>query len=91
MTHYYLLFIIFVFLAYLIATDNSVAYAVELVFKIIKFQYEKTKWWMLHNPRNIIVRWMMYRNSMRMAEELMKEFEGRDKWNALEKDGILEE
>jgi len=79
MTAYYFWFGIFTFIFYLVATDDSVAYAVTLVSKLIRFQYEKTKWWVLHNPRNIIVRWMMYRKSMKMAEELMKEFEGRDK------------
>jgi hypothetical protein len=79
MNAYYFWFGIFIFVAYLIATDDSVAYAVTLVSKILKFQYEKQKWWLLHNPRNIIVRWMMYRNSMRMAEELMKEFAEKEK------------
>ena len=79
MSSYYFWFGIFIFVFYLVATDDSVAYAVVLVSKIVRVRYERTKWWLLHNPRNIIVRWMMYRNSMRMAEELMKEFEGRDK------------
>jgi hypothetical protein len=79
MNAYYLWFSIFVFIAYLIATDDSVAYAVTLISKILKFQYEKTKWWLMHNPRNIIVRWSMHRKSMKMAEELMKEFEERNK------------
>ena len=79
MTAYYFWFGIFVFVAYLIATDNSVAYAVTLVSKIVRFQYEKQKWWLLNNPANPVVKWFMYRKSMKMAEELMKEFEGRDK------------
>jgi len=79
MTSYYFWFCIFVFVAYLIATDNSVAYAVVLVSKIVKFQYEKTKWWVLHNPRNPIVKWFMYRKSMKLAEELMKEFAEKEK------------
>lgn len=74
MTSYYFWFGIFVFVAYLIATDNSVAYAITLISKILKFQYEKQKWWLLHNPRNPIVKWFMYRKSMKLAEELMKEF-----------------
>jgi len=74
MTSYYFWFCIFVFVAYLIATDNSVAYAITLISKILKFQYEKQKWWLLHNPRNPIVKWFMYRKSMKLAEELMKEF-----------------
>jgi hypothetical protein len=79
MTSYYFWFGIFIFVGYLIVTDISVAYIFILVSKLIKFQYEKQKWWLLNNPRNIIVRWMMYRNSMRMAEELMKEFAEKEK------------
>jgi hypothetical protein len=79
MTSYYFWFGIFMFVGYLIVTDNSVAYAFALVLKLIKFQYEKQKWWLLHNPRNIIVRWMIDRNSMKMAEELMKEFAEKEK------------
>ena len=79
MTSYYFWFGIFMFVGYLILTDESVAYAFTLVSKLIKFQYEKQKWWLLNNPRNPVVNWFMYRKSMKMAEELMKEFEGRDK------------
>jgi hypothetical protein len=79
MTAYYFWFGIFIFVFYLVATDDSVAYAVTLVSKIVRFQYEKSKWWLLYNPRNPIVKWMMYRKSMQMAEELMKEFAEKEK------------
>jgi len=79
MTSYYFWFGIFMFVGYLILTDISVAYAFTLVSKLIKFQYEKQKWWLLNNPRNIIVRWMIDRNSMKMAKELMEEFEEKNK------------
>ena len=79
MTSYYFWFGIFVFFGYLIVTDNSISYAFGLVLNLIKFQYEKQKWWLFNNPRNPVVKWFMYRKSMKMAEELMKEFEGRDK------------
>ena len=75
MTAYYFWFGIFIFVFYLVATDNSVAYAVTLVSKIIRFQYEKTKWWLLHNPANPIVKYLMWRNALRMAKELAKEFD----------------
>jgi hypothetical protein len=58
----------------LIATDDSVAYAVVLVSKIVKFQYEKTKWWILHNPANPIVKYLIWRRALRLAKELEKEF-----------------
>ena len=65
------------FVGYLIATDDSVAYAVVLVSKIVKFQYEKTKWWILHNPANPIVKYLIWRRALRLAKELEKEFK---KW-----------
>ena len=74
MTAYYFWFGIFTFLFYLVATDDSVAYAVTLVSKLIRFQYEKIKWWLLHNPANPIVKYLMWRNALRMAKELEKEF-----------------
>ena len=67
------------FVGYLIATDESVAYAVVLVSKIVKFQYEKTKWWVLHNPANPVVKWLIHRRSMQTAKELMKEFAEKEK------------
>ena len=79
MTAYYFWFGIFTFLFYLVATDDSVAYAVTLVSKLIRFKYEKTKWWLLYNPANPIVKWLIYRKSMRMAEELMREFTEKEK------------
>ena len=79
MTSYYFWFGIFMFVGYLIVTDDSVAYAFVLVSKLIKFQYEKQKWWLLHNPANPVVKWLMYRNSVRMAKELMKEFAEKEK------------
>jgi len=74
MTPYYFWFGIFMFVGYLIATDDSVAYAVVLVSKIVKFQYEKTKWWILHNPANPIVKYLIWRRALRLAKELEKEF-----------------
>lgn len=73
MTSYYFWFGIFIFVGYLIVTDNSVAYAFALVLKLIKFQYEKQKWWLLHNPRNLVVKWLMWRRTLRIAKELEKE------------------
>jgi hypothetical protein len=74
MTSYYLWFGIFIFVFYLVATDDSVSYAVILASKIMKFQYEKTKWWLLNNPRNPVVKWLMWKRALKLAKELEKEF-----------------
>ena len=31
-------------------------------------------WWIINNPRNPIVKYLMWRRSMKMAEDIMKEF-----------------
>ena len=79
MTSYYFWFGIFMFVGYLIVTDDSVVYAINLVSKYIRFQYEKQKWWFLNNPRNPVVKWLIHRNSMRMAKKLMEEFAEKEK------------
>ena len=48
-----------------------------MLTQLAKVQYEKTKWWILHNPANPIVKYLMWRRSMELAEELMKEFENK--------------
>ena len=73
----YIYFVIFFCIAYLIVTDQSVARAFYMLTQLAQVQYEKTKWWILHNPANPIVKYLIWRKSMKMAEELMKEFENK--------------
>lgn len=79
MNYYYIWFIAFAIIAYLVVTDNSIATALNYVMKLIRFDYEKIKWWILNSPDNLIVRWSIHRRSMKMAEELMKELEEKEK------------
>jgi len=73
MNSYYFWFGIFMFVAYLIVTDSSVAYAFTVATKLLRFQYQKYKWWLIHNPQNPIVKWLMWRNALKMAKDLEKE------------------
>ncbi len=75
----YIYFVIFFCIAYLIITDQSVARGFYLLTQIARVQYEKTKWWIIHSPDNIIVKWLIYRKSMKMAKELMGELEKKNK------------
>jgi hypothetical protein len=75
MTSYYLWLIIFGIFLYLVITDMSIAQLIILYSKWWRLQYEKLKWWLLYNPRNPVVKYLMHRKSMKMAEELMKEYE----------------
>ena len=70
----YVYFIIFFCIGYLIVTDASVARLFVLVTELMKVQYQKVKWWILYNPTNPIVKWLMWRNALRIAKELEKEF-----------------
>jgi len=53
--------VVFLLALYLIITDESIAIAFYYVIKIVRFNYEKQKWWLLHNPRNPIVKYFMWR------------------------------
>jgi hypothetical protein len=77
MSSTYIYFVIFFCIAYLIVTDQSVARAFYMLTQLARVQYEKTKWWILHNPANPIVKYLIWRKSVKMAEELMKEFENK--------------
>lgn len=75
----YIYFIIFFCIAYLIITDQSVARAFYMLTQLARVQYEKVKWWIIHSPDNFIVRWLIHKRSMKMAKELMKEFDEKNK------------
>ena len=66
---------IFGFLAYLILTDSSIARFFTYVSDLLKFKLYKTWWWLRYNPRNPIVKYIMWRRSIQMAKELQKELE----------------
>ena len=73
MTVYYIWLVIFGICLYLVITDTSIAQLIILYSKWWSLQYEKLKWWVLYNPQNPVVKYLMWRKSMKMAEELMKE------------------
>jgi hypothetical protein len=75
MTTYYFWFFLLAILVYLAATDLSVARLIDLTIKLGQFQYEKTKWWLIHNPRNPIVKYLMWRRAWKLAKELQNEIE----------------
>ena len=79
MSSYYVYFIIFFCIAYLIITDQSVARGFYLLTQMVRVQYEKTKWWVLYNPANPIVKYLMWRRSIKLAKELMGELESKNK------------
>jgi hypothetical protein len=75
----YIYLLIFACIAYLIITDPSIAKSVTLLLQIIKFQFDKTKWMILNDPRNPIVKYFMWKRAYKLAKELQKEFEDKSK------------
>lgn len=73
----YIYVIIFFCIAYLILTDQSVAKAFYILVQISKIQYEKTKWWILYNPANPLVKYLMWRNAMKIAKDLQDELKNK--------------
>ena len=79
MTATYIYFIIFFCIAYLIVTDQSVARGFYMLTQLARVEYEKVKWWILHNPANPIVKYLMWRRAYKLAKELQQELESRNK------------
>jgi hypothetical protein len=79
MTSYYIWFALFAIIAYFILTDNSVARAFYMLSQLARVQYEKTKWWILHNPANPIVKYLMWRRAMKLAKEIESEILNKNK------------
>jgi len=71
MDSHYILLALFAVVAYFIVTDESVAAAFFYATKLAKTYIQRQWWWLLHNPRNPVIKYLIYRRSMKMAEELM--------------------
>lgn len=64
---------LFLIIGYFVVTDKSLATFLVLTQKRIELEYEKLKWKIMQSPDNPIVRYMIWRRSMKIAEELRKE------------------
>ena len=69
----YVWFVIFACIGYLIVTDASVARLFVLLTGLVRIKYEQIKWFLLHNPANPLVKFMIHRRSLRLAKQLAKE------------------
>ena len=63
----------FAVVAYLIFIDESIAAAFVYVFKLVIYNIRRQWWWLTNNPRNPVVKYLIYRRSLRIAKELMVE------------------
>jgi hypothetical protein len=79
MNPFYIWFVIFFCVGYLVVTDQSIARLFILLTKLVEVEYQKVKWWALHNPANPIIKYFMWRRAYKLAEELQKELESKSK------------
>ena len=70
---YYIWFCIFGIILFLFFVDKNVAHYYILWTKILRLWVAKTKWWILYNPENPIIKYMIRRNSYKLAKQLQKE------------------
>jgi hypothetical protein len=70
MTPQYLWLLIFGIALFIITTDENVAKAFFYVVELAKTNIRKQWWWFMNNPRNPVVKYMMYRKNLKLAKEL---------------------
>ena len=71
-------FALFAVAMYFIVSDESIAAAFYYVTKLAKAYIQRQWWWLLHNPRNPVVKYLMHRRSLRMAEEIMRQINTKE-------------
>ena len=70
MNSQYAWFALFGIILYVIAVDENVAKAVDYVITLTKNNFRKQWWWLTNDPRNPVVKYLMWRRSMKLAKEL---------------------
>jgi len=73
MTAQYLWLVVFSFALYFIITDESIAAAFYYVTRLAKAYIQRQWWWLLHNPKNPVVKYLIYRRSLKTAEYIMRQ------------------
>ena len=71
-------FALFAVAMYFIVSDESIAAAFYYVTKLAKAYIQRQWWWLLHNPRNPVIKYLIYRRSLKMAEEIMRQINTKE-------------
>lgn len=79
MESYYVWIIVFSIIGYLIVSDRNVADAFVYVFQILKNRTIREIWWIKNNPSNPIVKYLIWRRSMKLAKEIQKKLTDKSK------------
>ncbi len=76
---YYAWVAIFAIISYIIISDRNIADAFVYIFDIVKNRIIRQIWWLKNNPRNPVVKYLMWRRSNQLAKELMNELQSKNK------------
>ena len=71
-------FALFAVAMYFIVTDESIAAAFYYVTRLAKAYIQRQWWWLLHSPGNPVVKYMIHRRSLKMAEEIMRQINTKE-------------
>jgi len=71
-------FALFAVVMYFIVTDESIAAAFYYLIKLGQGYIRRQWWWLSHNPGNPVVKYMIHRRSLKMAEEMMRQINTRE-------------
>ena len=66
-------FALFAVALYFIVSDESIAAAFYYVVQLASTYIRRQWWWFTHNPRNPMIKYLIYRRSLKMAEEMMRQ------------------
>lgn len=69
---------VFLIIGYFVVTDKSLATFLVLTQKRIELEYEKLKWRIMQSPDNPIVKYMIWRRSIKLTKELRKQFDEKN-------------
>ena len=66
-------FILLSVVSFIILTNDNVAAAFYFVLKLVRANLKRHWWWITNNPSNPVIKYIVYRRSIRLAKELIKE------------------
>ena len=66
-------FILLSVVSFIILTNDNVAAAFYFVLKLVRANLKRHWWWITNNPNNPVIKYIVYRRSIRLAKELIKE------------------
>lgn len=77
MPYFYFWGFLLIMIIYFIVSDPEIGQLVYMFGRLLDINFQKYKWMLLNDPRNPIVKWMIWRKSMKMAEKIRKEIENK--------------